>query len=647
MEEEIPKINLENQPVVMPVVVEKKKFSFPRFSKKKLGFIVLIILGLAVFLGLAIGLPAKGIYSQAMTTYSVARETYQAIKNQDIDLAKVKLTETHDKLSSLQKAYGALAWTKFIPFFGGYWSDGDHLLKAGLAGTEAGQLAVESILPYADLLGLKGKSTFVSKSTDERIQTAVATMDKITPKLGEISQKLEIIRNEIENIDPNRYPGSFGKFAPQSQIAMFKGLTEDLTTMFISAKPLLQIAPQLLGESEPKRYLILFQNDKELRSTGGFITAYAIFKLDKGKMKVEKADDIYKLDDAKTKKFPAPPDILKYHKNVFYWQLRDTNISPDFLTSMKNFEELYQSVSGKVDYDGIIAVDTHVLVEAMKILGPIPAYGTNFTVEPDKRCNGCPQVIYELESYADQPVNYEKGSRKDIIGVLLYQIMQKALGVSPGQYWGPLFQMGLKEIQEKHILVYMHDAGAQQGVEAFNMAGRIKDYGGDYLHINDTNLAGAKSNMFVTEAVKQEIQVEGDGSVTKTVTIDYKNPAPASDCGLESGGLCLNGLLRNWLRVYVPKGSQLVEFKGSEMDVITKEDLGKTVFEGFLVIRPLATAQVTVKYKLPFKVDKSKDYGLLMQKQPGTDGNEYTVMVNGRQIDKFPLKTDKELKFRP
>lgn len=653
--EDIPQINLEskqaasqieNKPIVQTVVTEKKKLALPKFSKKKVGLVFVIILAIFIFLGLAVAIPAKGIYNQALVTYGVARETYTAIKNQDIDLAKVKLTETRDKLLSLEKSYGVLSWTRFIPFFGAYWSDGEHMLKAGIAGVEAGQVSVEAILPYTDLLGLKGKSTFVSKSTDERIQTAVATMDKITPKLGDISQKLEIIKKEIEGVDPDRYPAKLGSFTPKSQIAQFKSLTEDLTTTFISAKPLLEIAPQLLGNSEPKRYLILFQNDKELRSTGGFITAYAIFKLDKGKVKVEKADDIYKLDDAKTKKFPAPEDILKYHKNVYYWQLRDTNISPDFPASMKNFEELYQTVSGKVQYDGIIAVDTHVLVEAMKILGPIPAYGTNFTVDPDKRCNGCPQVIYELEKYADQPVNYEKGSRKDIIGVLLYQIMQKALGVSPGQYWGRLFQMGISEIQQKHILVYMHDGAAQKGVEAFNMAGKIKDYNGDYLHINDTNLAGAKSNMFVTETVKQEIQVDKDGSVTKTITIDYKNPAPASDCGLESGGLCLNGLLRNWLRVYVPKGSQLVDFKGSEMEAVAKEDLGKTVFEGFLTVRPLANAEVVVKYKLPFKAEKGKEYNILIQKQPGTDGNEYTVLLNGRQIDKFPLKTDKEIKFR-
>ncbi|TSC53984.1 MAG: Uncharacterized protein LiPW16_203, partial [Microgenomates group bacterium LiPW_16] len=183
--------------------------------------------------------------------------------------------------------------------------------------------------------------------------------------------------------------------------------------------------------------------------------------------------------------------------------------------------------------------------------------------------------------------------------------------------------------------------------EAFNMAGRIKDYGGDYLHVNDSNLGGAKSNMFVQHFVKQEYEIKDDGSILKTVTIDYKNPNPGSPgCNLELGGLCLNGPMPNWLRIYVPKGSELIEFKGSEDPTTTSEAYGKTVFEGFLTVKPLGTAQVVVKYKLPFKVGREKDYSLLIQKQPGTEGHEYTILVNGRQIDKFPLKTDRELKFK-
>ena len=149
--------------------------------------------------------------------------------------------------------------------------------------------------------------------------------------------------------------------------------------------------------------------------------------------------------------------------------------------------------------------------------------------------------------------------------------------------------------------------------------------------------------MFVKHFVKQDIEVAKDGSVVKTITIDYKNPSEPSDCNIMNEGLCLNGLLRNWLRIYVPKGSELVSFEGSETEVVTKEDLGKTVFEGFMTVAPKGSSQVVVKYKLPFKADN--EYRMLIQKQPGTKGHEYIIKINGREKETFNLTTDKEVRY--
>ena len=82
------------------------------------------------------------------------------------------------------------------------------------------------------------------------------------------------------------------------------------------------------------------------------------------------------------------------------------------------------------------------------------------------------------------------------------------------------------------------------------------------------------------------IASQSDGTVTKTVTVNYKNPYPPSDCNLARGNLCLNAVLRDWFRIYVPKGSQLISDSGSEVKMTSYEDLGKTVFEGFLTVRP-------------------------------------------------------------
>ncbi len=624
-----------------PVVVEQKM----KIPKKYRGIFIIILLIILVFVGVT-ALLARDFYQSLKATIADGRSASAAFKTQNIEEAQGKLQKLTESLQVSQNKYNRLSYLKYIPFLGSYWNDGYHLLNAGINGVEAGRITTNALVPYADLLGLKGKGTFVGGSADQRIQTAVKTLDKVTPKIKDISDKIALVKSDLDQVDPNRYPENIGNTVIKSRLVSLRGIFDESANLFINAQPLLEELPKILGEPEARRYLVLFQNDKELRATGGFITGYAIFKIEHGKLNVEKAEDIYKLDDAKTKKFPAPPEILKYHKGVFTLELRDSNLSPDFVMSMKKFEELLSTVPGFPKYDGIISIDTHVLVESMKILGSIPAYGTNFTAENDKRC-GCPNVIYELESYADKPVAYEKGSRKDIIGVLLYQILQKALGVSPSKYWGRLFQMTLTEMEQKHILIDLKDQKAQNSLTALNFSGQIKDFTGNYLHINDVNFAGAKSNMFVTESVKYDLSVDGNGAGTVALTIDYKNPAPPSDCGLESGGLCLNGLLRNWLRVYTPKGSELLDFKGSEKDTIKYDDLGKTVFEGFLTVKPQGASQAIIRFKLPMKIEKGKALPFLIQKQPGTDNNDYTIIMDGKKISQSPLLIDKQLELKP
>lgn len=618
---------------------------------------VMILFGLVAFfiavLFFGLVLPVRETYLHVKDIEATGKKLAGAIKKQNLDETKRYALETKEKLNETLKSYNRLAYLRLLPKIGTYYQDGEHGLTAADAGLDSLVITVDSLLPYADLLGLKGKGMFTGGSADERIQTAITTFEKIIPNLSSVGEKVKIVRDEVNAIDPNRYPEKIGNTMIRSRLIMAREMVDTVSTLFLSARPLLSKLPDIMGVAEARRYLVLFQNDKELRPTGGFITAYAIFRVEKGKPIVEKADDIYKLDESRKKKIGAPAEILKYHKGVYYFNLRDSNISPDFVTSMKQFETLYKDVSDPVKYDGIIAVDTHVLVKAIEILGPFVVYERTFSADNDTRCN-CPRAIYELEEYATKPVAYVREERKDIIGVLLLQIMQKALGVSPSQYWGRLFQMVLNELNEKHILIHLNNSEAQSGVEALNWGGRIRSYDGDYLQITDTNYAGAKSDLFIERGTRQELTIGSDGAVVKILVIEYKNPAPASDCNLESGGLCLNGLLRNWVRIYVPTGATLLSSSGGESpkddgtpaEIVSKEDLGKTVFEGYLRVRPQSTSRLEVKYKLPFTVDVKKPYPLLIQKQAGLESSTQTILINGKQKELFKLTSDRELKIK-
>jgi hypothetical protein len=642
--------NLEKQPDIIVTspkpLASKRRMNFKNiFKSKKMLIVLAVVLVLVLFSIFGVYLPATKVYKSAKVTYADAQSVAWAIKQQNVTLASGQLAKTKTDLTQTQSDLHAMAYLQFIPIANWYYGDADHLLNAGTHGLNAATLLVDSIAPYADLLGLKGQGSFVGGTAQQRIETAVKTIGKITPKIDDIANELAQVRTEIDKVDPNHYPAiSTGKKV-RDTLDSLKSITDQSVALITSARPLIKTLPAVLGEPNEKKYLILFQNDKELRPTGGFITAYAIFRLDSGVVHVDASSDIYSLDATIANKPTAPAAILKYFPTVPLFNLRDNNLSPDFKVSMDSFYKMYQTAGGATKVDGIIAVDTHALVSAMNILGDISTDGTTFTTKNDPRCN-CPNVIYQMEVFADQPAQIVKENRKGVIGDLMYAIMSKAFSSSPKLYWGPLFQTMLSEMNQKHILFYMNDANAQAGFEGLNAAGRVMPFTGDYFTINEANFGGAKSNMFVSEAVTQDYALQGDGSIVKTVTVNYKNPYPPSDCNLEHGNLCLNAVLRDWVRLYVPQGSQLISNTGSEVKMTTYDDLGKTVFDGFLTVRPQGVGKLTVSYKLPFKLAQNSLLPLMVQKQGGTADSAYTITEGSKTLQQFNLSSDQTFNLK-
>ena len=576
--------------------------------------------------------PILKIKAKANTLMASARELKNVFAQNDITLLKTKLGDFSKEYQDFGKTARSLYWASFIPYVGDFRAGveaGEYMVKAGVE-------SVAAIEPYADLIGFKkGESSFVEKSSEDRLQTAVLTLDKLVTKIDPIAADIEAANAKIATINPNIYPKKFGKTIIRENLVNVKEQFEGVASLFVKAKPLIKRLPEILGSDEEKTYLILYQNDKERRATGGFLTFYAVFKVKGGKITIASSNDIYSLDESISAHPTAPPEILTYHKGVSTFNIRDSNLSPDFVESVKLFESLYQKSGARVEYDGIIAMDSKILVDMLTIFGDTEVSGVRFSAEEDQRCD-CPQAIYTLFDIVDRPVGYFRENRKGILGDLMYALFYKAIGYSPSKYWGTLMQTMYKNMEEKHILLYFIDKELQQSVEQINFAGRININKGDYLHINSVNFAGAKANLFVSE----EIESQTNGK-SREVTVDFRNPYPHSDCSLERGGLCLNATLRNWIRLYVLKGSKLISFEGSLKKVQTYDELGKTVFEGYLEVPTQGKATVIVKYTLPSGVSTDS---LLIQKQPGVTNQKWTVKFGNKKVFDGILDKDKEVK---
>lgn len=632
----------------------KRKFKLkqPYFKlNRKQSLVLAAITAVVVLLLIFVALPAYFAYKNAVGLKAEAHELLVSVQTQDINMIEAQLIETQEAFSRFDKSFRRLFFFKYLPFARSYYLDGEAGLNAGKYGFESARLALTTMKPYADILGFgNGQAKNGEESANERIEFIVQTIEGVLPQIDEISQKANLANQELQKIEPDRYPVEIKGIQIRGELKKLLNLAQEGTAMIANSKPLLEAAPYLLGTESKRTYLLLFQNDKELRPTGGFLTAYAIMEVEKGKLNQVLSSDIYDLDNAYTPSIKAPEPIVDYLKGPYVLsprlRLRDMNWNPDFKRSMDLFTEQAQK-AGVSGIDGVIAVDTQVVVYLLEALGEIgvPGYG-NFSAEPDPRCD-CPQVVYELESFADvegpvvwsenepgkivyAPENYD--ARKKIIGPLMNSIISNALGQEKEKL-PKLFEAAWKSVIEKHVLVYMFDEKAQSAVESFNLAGRIQEVQGDYLHINDANLGGRKSNLYVQHEVSQLVEVK-NGEIYKTLTITYKNPK-------EFDGW-LNSVLPNWTRVYVPLGSELIDVSGFDDPGKTYEENGKTVFSGGFELRPEGVKKITITYKLPMKFENQ--YRLYIQKQPGKHKPLYSIEV-GKNTEEFFLLTDKKLEF--
>lgn len=135
----------------------------------------------------------------------------------------------------------------------------------------------------------------------------------------------------------------------------------------------------MLGMNAPKKYLILFQNNMELRPTGGFIGSFALITFEKGRMNQIVVNDVYSAD-GQLKGHVDPPEPIRRYLGEANWYLRDSNWDPNFKSSAIKAEWfLDKELNQKVD--GVISIDLYLIQELLKITGPIYLSDFNKTID--------------------------------------------------------------------------------------------------------------------------------------------------------------------------------------------------------------------------------------------------------------------------
>ncbi len=616
---------------------------------KVVGVIFSVIILLAVGLFFTAFLPGKELIAQLESTKIEANKLQQSVNDKDLDQIKINLDNLKNHLGLIESSYSKLKLVGSLPVINNYYKDGQQALIIAKNGLETGDILIKAVEPYKDFLGIKGGATSSTQTTEDRIEFLTQSIEGLVPYFDTVEQKVSQIQTSLNQINASRYPEEIKGIKLRSTITQAQEMVDQGYKLVKDGKPLISKVSWLLGKDSPRKYLMVFQNDGELRPGGGFWTAYSTLTISNGKVTPGNASNIYDLDDKINSRVPAPRLIKSYHINVPYLNLRDSNLSPDFPTNAQIFLEQYTKAMGNKDkFDAVVAIDTQILVDLVKVLGKLDTRVGTFTAEPDKRCSGCPQIIYELQWMSGRPRDYIEKNRKDFMNPLMSALLANVMG-SEKNKMAPIIQTFFEDINKKHIMAYFPDKDMQEIGNLANITGKIvdTDKSVDYLHLNDANFASAKSNIFITQKIKHDINIK-NGTAEHKISVTYTNPAAGSNCNLEKGDLCLNAsTYRNLFRFYTPIGSKLTKMTGSEVETVQYEELNKQVFEGFygnkFGLNPQSNIKTSIEYTSGATIGQT--YTLVLQKQPGTKPVDYDLTINGQKQPEFQWVADKTIKL--
>jgi O-antigen ligase len=598
------------------------------------GFLVLA--GWSTITGVQFWVHARSLQSHLHQVEQAAQAGSAGMGLDDLKAVGQHLAGMHQDLEAIQSRVGpllpagrALGW---IPRCGGDLAAASDLLKIAVDVSAAGDQTFQALAPALDLVTISEQGARSTLSVGERLLPVLVAAQ---PQLRAARQNLAMAREAQSHL-------AIAGLSPRV-VQLLERLDRYLP-WFETALDGAVLAPGLLGANGPRTYLVLAQNNQELRPTGGFISGVGEIEVEGGRLSSPKFSDSYAVDNLQVPHDLTPPDFQRTLLGQL-WFFRDTNWDPDFPTSAQRAMDVYARDRG-VQTDGVIALDLTALQLLVDAVGPLQVEGISEPVTGET-------VLPIIQEQWSEP-STESGQdwwlhRKDFMGQIAATVMDR---LTTGQDLQPVrLAQALKQaLDEKHILIYVRDPGAAGLLRQRNWDGAVAlpPAASDALLVVDSNVGFNKADVNVSRSIQYEVDLAASGGPRARLTLTYQNRTdhPVGDCVQEAryGGSYADMTQRcywDYVRVYVPVGSRLL--KGPELslppgsllaqsgDALPSKLISPTlsmdnwaVWTAFFALEPLAERSLTFEYQLPAQILDSgagglSYYRLQIQKQPGTD----------------------------
>jgi hypothetical protein len=353
----------------------------------------------------------------------------------------------------------------------------------------------------------------------------------------------------------------------------------------------------LAGFVNDKTYVLILQDNSEIRPTGGLMGCIGLLTVHDGSVKdlhlyylnTSWAGDIVNMS--------GPASLTQFY-DVNRVTLFDSNVQYDFASFAPTMLSNVEQLSGQ-KVDGIIAVDFTTLEAIMRITGPISAAGDVITSR---------NIVDRVHYYSARADAGDKAPLTNLLSSLTLKIVQIVRDASLPlklDLMNTVQQMGA----EKHLFFYVPGNPLTA-----SFAGATALPPTDFISVIDLNMGSQKADFAVYRSIDYHVQLLTNGSAVANLTIAYNNT-----CFWD---------YKLFQTVLVPPGAELMSATTSAQDFNGPLSTGGANFSAFstaVTVPANETCTITYLYTLPHVVSSSgvnERYDLYVQKQAGI--NEYT-----------------------
>lgn len=352
----------------------------------------------------------------------------------------------------------------------------------------------------------------------------LAPLQKAAPSVVAAANSVELSYQRLSGIDPKPLLSQISR-----PLESAKTQLDELRGALSNAAEAARLLPPMVGAEGSRNYLLLIQNNAEVRASGGIPGALALLHAENGKITLTAQDSASAMGS-----FTPPVTVDAAQETIYSTRMgsymQDVNMTPDFPTAASTARTMWMQRHPGQAIDGVISIDPVALALVLKATGPINVAAA---LPEDAGTGDLPtnltstnlvtvllsQVYAEIREPALQDAYFAEVAKK------VFDVV--ASGKAPGD---KLVQSLATGVSENRILMWSAHSDEQAILATQGIGGAISGpsvpAAGFGVYFNDGT--GAKMDYYVKRTVQLVQRCNADGYSQYTAKITMINTAPAN-----------------------------------------------------------------------------------------------------------------------